>query len=381
MGGDDREPRRLHAAGAANAAGQLGLVVVKEDGVPSFRKFAELHLQDNRISSLDKLPGIASLPALTHLDLSGNNLSSLDLNGTLTSLKVLAVANNDLRSLPASAFANCAKLTELDLSENRLASVHCVKKLPALSTLRLSRNCIEAMGALPPCKCLEELHLDANRLETIVSAELATLFPSLDLLDLVENRLCDTPVSLVEELKGLEQLLILRIAKNLLCDEPHYARVLMDGITTVEALDSWRRGAERPADGGPLGNLSPKHPSAAALGAFSNGNGEGERAGSRPGSSSGSGSGGGSGKGGSGGGGAADTGGGMAAEERAAKAAANAAAAAAAAGTSSATTSGGGGGDTGHHHLAFVGGMAGCNRVAPLRGHLLNPVTLPDDHR
>ena len=40
-----------------------------------------------------------------------------------------------------------------------------------------------------------------------------------------------------------------------------------------------------------------------------------------------------------------------------------------------------GGGDTRHHHLALVGGMAGWYCAGPLRGLLLNPVTLRDDHR
>ena len=37
--------------------------------------------------------------------------------------------------------------------------------------------------------------------------------------------------------------------------------------------------------------------------------------------------------------------------------------------------------DTGYQHLALVGGMAGWHRVRPLRGLLLEPVTLHDESR
>ena len=37
--------------------------------------------------------------------------------------------------------------------------------------------------------------------------------------------------------------------------------------------------------------------------------------------------------------------------------------------------------DTGYQHLALVGGMAGWHCVGPLRGLLLNPVTLRDESR
>ena len=112
------------------------------------RKLVELHLQDNIIASLDKLPGLTTLPALTHLNVSGNRLTSLDALGGLTALVHLQAANNDLRALPSSTFADCARLRDLDLSGNKLTSVHCTKRLPSLRTLRLARNRIEDLGML-----------------------------------------------------------------------------------------------------------------------------------------------------------------------------------------------------------------------------------------
>lgn len=132
------------------------------DFVPS-SKIKRLMLKNNRLRSV---AGLARLRALESLDCSFNALEALSVGQKLH------------------------QLTALDLSWNRVAALKglCLSFLPRLESLNLSGNAISSLAGLPKLAFLKVLRLRQNHLEEVDASLLAQKLPSLEFLDVSENR-------------------------------------------------------------------------------------------------------------------------------------------------------------------------------------------------
>ncbi|XP_036355783.1 toll-like receptor 7 isoform X1 [Octopus sinensis] len=103
-----------------------------------------LYISSNRIFVLHALP-LINCTRLLHLDLSSNIINHIPQHLNLSSLQLLNLSANDLRSLTPSMFSAFPLLKQLDLSQNKIKLIekNSISLFPALQSLNLSRNRLE----------------------------------------------------------------------------------------------------------------------------------------------------------------------------------------------------------------------------------------------
>ena len=139
--------------------------------ISQVKSLRELRLGGNHLQG--ELDFISSLTSLEILDLHENSLTSLTSGlGNLFSLRILLVAGNKLSSLPFLS-SLCMHLTEVDASKNRLSGTLIPKDVQCLP-------------------CLKSLDVSHNALSGLFEDGM-TLFPSLEVLNVAENRLSTIP--------------------------------------------------------------------------------------------------------------------------------------------------------------------------------------------
>ena len=149
-----------------------------------------LKLNNNRLKTIEAKV-FTSLANLKELDLSYNELALIDkqtLNG-LTRLTHLVLAQNDINSLHEEAFNFVPEILVLDLSHNKLRqSPGALKSLTKLQTLDLSFNGLEDLteASFLELSTLWRLQLNGNSISNI-SKSLLTQLHSLQILDLSSN--------------------------------------------------------------------------------------------------------------------------------------------------------------------------------------------------
>ena len=149
-----------------------------------------LKLNNNRLKTIEAKV-FNSLANLKELDLSYNELALIDkqtLNG-LTRLTHLVLAQNDINSLHEEAFNFVPEILVLDLSHNKLRqSPGALKSLTKLQTLDLSFNGLEDLtdASFLELSTLWRLQLNGNSISNI-SKSLLTQLQSLQILDLSSN--------------------------------------------------------------------------------------------------------------------------------------------------------------------------------------------------
>ncbi|XP_019740405.1 slit homolog 1 protein [Hippocampus comes] len=172
-------------------------------------------LVDCRERGLWHVPG--GLPHGTWLlELGGNNLTEIrsgDFAG-LWSLRVLVLANSQIRALQAQAFFSLSYLEKLDLSGNRLTHLPAdfSVSLSALRELRLERNNLHHLStfSFEYLDNVEKLDLSHNRLASVGPGVFRGL-SRLRQLDLHGNRLSAVLRGSLDMLPGLE---VLRLSRN-----------------------------------------------------------------------------------------------------------------------------------------------------------------------
>jgi hypothetical protein len=154
------------------------------ESLAAVRKLVFLDLYNNRVSDLSGLsllsnlrvlmlgrnqishiPDLRDLLRLDVLDLHGNLVSELGENlCSLSALRVLNLASNRLRRVPAGALRGLAGLAELNLRRNKISALEGLEELPALRNLFASSNALDLEGARSAlrCRALCELALDSN---------------------------------------------------------------------------------------------------------------------------------------------------------------------------------------------------------------------------
>ena len=149
-----------------------------------------LKLNNNRLKTIEAKV-FQSLANLKELDLSRNELALIDkltLSG-LSRLTHLILAHNDINSLHEEAFNYVPEILVLDLSDNKLRqSPGALKSLTKLQTLDLSFNGLDDLSnaSFLNLSTLWRLQLNGNNLKNITKSLLAQL-QSLQILDLSSN--------------------------------------------------------------------------------------------------------------------------------------------------------------------------------------------------
>ena len=169
-----------------------------------------LDLARQDIVAIKKCP-FKTLISLKRLILTENRLSNLssDVFTNLTSLKMISLTGNFLKSLPVGLFQYLSNLTELFLDKNHLTTLHTnlLKGLHKLKVLNVARNEIKVIPKhlLHDLLSLNKLYLNYNNLSTL-PRELLNSLRNLTRFYVSHNELKVLPISIFRNLKRLNNL-------------------------------------------------------------------------------------------------------------------------------------------------------------------------------
>ena len=200
---------------AAEAAQSLD----EDFGGSIFRGLETLDLHGNRLSALPE--GLLRLERLATLNLSKNRLGneSLDLLCQISSLRELRLNKNRLEGILPDTFRKLKNLEVLELRDNAITSITTVlEDLTSIRVLVVAGNKLTSM----PFELLQSLpllELDAarNRLDGILIPQGVKGFPNLKSLDVSHNALTWI---LEDESTELPSLQVLNVSENRLVDLP-----------------------------------------------------------------------------------------------------------------------------------------------------------------
>lgn len=132
-----------------------------------------------------------------HLDLSHNTWKTLppEINNFCQTLQSLALANNQLSSIPQS-IGNLVLLRSLDVSYNQIDTIDpAIGKCIRLQSLNVSNNRVNKLPAeLGSCTMLEQILANDNKLHSLPN-EILNLF-AISVLDVRNNQLESIPLEL-----------------------------------------------------------------------------------------------------------------------------------------------------------------------------------------
>eukprot|EP00727_Mastigamoeba_balamuthi_P006512 m51a1_g2481 putative small gtp-binding protein (337) ;mRNA; r:73687-75023 len=232
--------------------------IERVESINQCRELRRLQLQFNRITEIDTRAAFAGLKALTclrvshnriarmdvlpaslvHVDLSSNPLASVDLTG-LSALQELSLDHTNISELP-QVLTRCPALRELRASHTQIASfAFVVTRLLKLETLDVSCTCIKSIGDIGPSEQLKQLYTAGNRLASL-PAEMPTMYPHLEVLDVSDNEIADA-APLLKVLTALGELEELRLRGNPLCSKTKtYEWLVCERLPKLHALDGLR---------------------------------------------------------------------------------------------------------------------------------------------
>lgn len=173
-------------------AGQKITVLGDDFANPERTNLLEMTSLVLRSHLIKEMPGLGSLSKLETLELYDNMVQSLDeesLKGCgRTTLRILDMSYNAIRSMAPVQYCNGETLTELYLANNKLKEISGVKHLNNLRKLDLGANKIRVLNGseLSGLVNLEELWVGKNKIETLEGIESLT---KLRRLDVQSNRL------------------------------------------------------------------------------------------------------------------------------------------------------------------------------------------------
>lgn len=200
---------------AADAAQDLE----EDSGGSIFRGLETLDLHGNRLSALPG--GLRRLERLATLNLSKNRLGneSLDILCQIGSLRELRLNQNRLQGVLPDSFRNLKGLEVLELRDNAITSITTVlEDLTSIRVLVVAGNKLRSMPfellqSLP----LLELDVARNRLDGILIPQGVKGFPSMKSLDVSHNALTWI---LEDEGTKLPSLQVLNVSENRLVELP-----------------------------------------------------------------------------------------------------------------------------------------------------------------
>ena len=169
--------------------------------IQNLEKLSNLHLYNNRITSIDSL---GNLPQLNTLLLSGNQIEEIRELGEFDSLRQLALANNRIYSL--DGLQNLFNLLRLNLSENQICDLRPLRNLNSLRSIDLHSNLLLDLSDLSTLNNLQSAGLSRN---IIVDPSPVYKLPRIKQVSLGYNFL---PLQL-EKYKEAEALLLAKKAR------------------------------------------------------------------------------------------------------------------------------------------------------------------------
>jgi protein phosphatase 1 regulatory subunit 7 len=173
-------------------AGQKITILGDDFKNPERTNLEELTSLVLRSHLIKEMPGLDSLPKLETLELYDNMVQSLDeesLKGCgPTTLRVLDMSYNAIRSMAPVQYCNGETLTELYLASNKLKEISGIKHLKNLRKLDLGANKIRVLNGseLSGLDSLEELWVGKNKIESLEGIQ---TLAKLRRLDVQSNRL------------------------------------------------------------------------------------------------------------------------------------------------------------------------------------------------
>ncbi|VEU37061.1 unnamed protein product [Pseudo-nitzschia multistriata] len=173
-------------------AGQKITLLGDDFSDPERTNLSELISLVLRSHLIKDMSGIGCLPKLEKLELYDNMVQALDeesLKGCGPStLKILDMSYNSIRSMTPVEFCNGETLTELYLANNKLKEISGIKHLKSLRKLDLGANKIRVLSKdeLSGLDSLEELWVGKNKIVTLDGIQSLT---KLRRLDVQSNRL------------------------------------------------------------------------------------------------------------------------------------------------------------------------------------------------
>lgn len=151
-----------------------------------------LNLSHNQINVLH--PEILNTPNLQKFDITNNNLTELNEHtfDHVTDLKYLNLSFNPIGNVNVNTFVYLADLEHLNLRHTNLSSIQLgtFSHQHKLITLDLSENLLKELNCklfFPIMHDLRSLRLGGNQIKEIIGFRNA-LFPSLELLDIINNQ-------------------------------------------------------------------------------------------------------------------------------------------------------------------------------------------------
>jgi len=143
-----------------------------------------LHLEDQKLTSLDEFKGFTQL---LRLNLRKNQLTSIAVLSEVTTLKELNVEENYLENL--IGLENMKDLIRLDAGNNRLVNVGEISRCSNLLQLSLEENYVDSLETFAYLSSLIELYLSNNLIEDLRCVLSLKNLTQLTILDLCGNPL------------------------------------------------------------------------------------------------------------------------------------------------------------------------------------------------
>lgn len=192
---------------------------ISQDTFTNFTQLVSLHLQHNRITSLNG--AFKGIPVLELLDLSTNKIEKLTCSDfdQLVNLKKLYLYSNKIASVSACLFKDLRNLHDLKLGTNRLMTVtkSFSEVLPNLQYLQLRNNKISTIhrGTFGNLSSLKALDVVDNQISEIEENAFAGL-TNLTWLSIASNKLTENTIKNPNIFSGLFKLQELNLYSNYL---------------------------------------------------------------------------------------------------------------------------------------------------------------------
>ena len=180
-----------------------------EDNIKFIAKHGlSINLLDLRFNDLTTIPDISSLTELKLLDLANNNIEQFNWFGDLPKLDKIVLSENKIKSLQNfEKLGGCQNLKELDLSYNKIKTLKGVEKLggcPNLKEIDLSHNKISDLCEFEPLSHIPNLSYVSLSDNKIKDLNITFNVPKLTHLNLSNNKI-DNIIAL-KNLSGLKSL-------------------------------------------------------------------------------------------------------------------------------------------------------------------------------
>ncbi|KER27610.1 hypothetical protein T265_05420 [Opisthorchis viverrini] len=209
------------------------------EGIGALTTLTSLYCAEN---SLKDTSGLSKLTGLVRLHARDNRISSLNGITVAMSKNAIGTLNSTGYGIPPEQFP---ALATLELRSNRLTSFEGIGALTTLTSLYCAENSLKDTSGLSKLTGLVRLHARDNRISSLNGITVA--MSSLEYLNLRGNRL--SSFRAVKLLSALPSLKVLNLLQNPICDKDEYRLTVIGLISRLQKLDKERVTDSERADG------------------------------------------------------------------------------------------------------------------------------------